>query len=106
MFRSPDIPPAIADAPATGTPFLAPQAAGVHPTLPPPWGSLAPRGTSGERFPGTSSRIAPLHRGTGLQPVSAALPKALFLAFTGTPLIAGEERTKDVFGDYVSIHDF
>jgi type I site-specific restriction-modification system R (restriction) subunit len=27
----------------------------------------------------------------------AALPKALFLAFTGTPLIAGEERTKDVF---------
>src|SRR3984893_6397385 len=36
----------------------------------------------------------------------AALPKALFLAFTGTPLIAGEERTKDVFGEYVSIYDF
>ena len=36
----------------------------------------------------------------------AALPKALFMAFTGTPLIAGEERTKDVFGDYVSIYDF
>jgi type I restriction enzyme R subunit len=36
----------------------------------------------------------------------AALPKAQFLAFTGTPLIAGEERTKDVFGDYVSIYDF
>lgn len=36
----------------------------------------------------------------------AALPKALFLAFTGTPLISGEERTKDVFGDYVSIYDF
>ena len=35
-----------------------------------------------------------------------ALPKALFVAFTGTPLIAGEERTKDVFGDYVSIYDF
>jgi type I restriction enzyme R subunit len=35
-----------------------------------------------------------------------ALPKALFLAFTGTPLIVGEERTKDVFGDYVSIYDF
>ena len=34
------------------------------------------------------------------------LPKALFLAFTGTPLIAGEERTKEVFGDYVSIYDF
>jgi type I restriction enzyme R subunit len=36
----------------------------------------------------------------------AAMPKATFLAFTGTPLIAGEERTKDVFGDYVSIYDF
>ena len=36
----------------------------------------------------------------------AAMPKALFLAFTGTPLIAGEERTKEVFGDYVSIYDF
>jgi len=36
----------------------------------------------------------------------AALPKAQFLAFTGTPLIAGEERTKEVFGDYVSIYDF
>jgi type I restriction enzyme R subunit len=36
----------------------------------------------------------------------AALPKALFVAFTGTPLIAGEERTKDIFGDYVSIYDF
>jgi type I restriction enzyme R subunit len=36
----------------------------------------------------------------------AAMPKATFLAFTGTPLIAGEERTRDVFGDYVSIYDF
>jgi type I restriction enzyme R subunit len=36
----------------------------------------------------------------------AALPRALFIAFTGTPLIAGEERTKEVFGDYVSIYDF
>lgn len=36
----------------------------------------------------------------------AALPKAMFLAFTGTPLISGEERTKEVFGDYVSIYDF
>lgn len=35
-----------------------------------------------------------------------ALPNALFLAFTGTPLIAGEERTREVFGDYVSIYDF
>lgn len=28
------------------------------------------------------------------------------VAFTGTPLIAGEERTREVFGDYVSIYDF
>ena len=35
-----------------------------------------------------------------------ALPNALFLAFTGTPLIVGEERTREVFGDYVSIYDF
>jgi type I restriction enzyme R subunit len=36
----------------------------------------------------------------------SAMPKATFLAFTGTPLIAGEERTREVFGDYVSIYDF
>ena len=36
----------------------------------------------------------------------SALPKAMFLAFTGTPLIASEERTREVFGDYVSIYDF
>ncbi len=36
----------------------------------------------------------------------AALPNAMFLAFTGTPLIIGEEKTRDVFGDYVSIYDF
>lgn len=36
----------------------------------------------------------------------AALPNAVFIAFTGTPLIAGEERTREVFGDYVSIYDF
>ena len=35
-----------------------------------------------------------------------ALPRAAFLAFTGTPLIAGEERTREVFGDYVSVYDF
>ena len=35
-----------------------------------------------------------------------ALPNAKFLAFTGTPLISGEERTREVFGDYVSIYDF
>jgi type I restriction enzyme R subunit len=36
----------------------------------------------------------------------ASLPNAMFLAFTGTPLISGEERTREVFGDYVSIYDF
>ena len=36
-----------------------------------------------------------------------ALPKAAFIAFTGTPLIAGErEKTREVFGDYVSVYDF
>ena len=35
-----------------------------------------------------------------------ALPNAAFLAFTGTPLIAGEESTRRVFGDYVSVYDF
>jgi type I restriction enzyme R subunit len=35
-----------------------------------------------------------------------ALPNATFLAFTGTPLIATEERTREVFGDYVSVYDF
>ena len=35
-----------------------------------------------------------------------ALPKAAFIAFTGTPLIAGEERTRQVFGEYVSTYDF
>jgi type I restriction enzyme, R subunit len=36
----------------------------------------------------------------------AALPKAAFIGFTGTPLMAGEEKTREVFGDYVSIYDF
>jgi type I restriction enzyme R subunit len=35
-----------------------------------------------------------------------ALPRASFLGFTGTPLIVGEERTREVFGDYVSRYDF
>jgi type I restriction enzyme R subunit len=35
-----------------------------------------------------------------------ALPNAKFVAFTGTPLIAGEERTREVFGDYVSVYNF
>ena len=35
-----------------------------------------------------------------------ALPNAAFLAFTGTPLIVGEEKTREVFGDYISIYDY
>jgi type I restriction enzyme R subunit len=35
-----------------------------------------------------------------------ALPNAGFLGFTGTPLIVGEERTREVFGDYVSVYNF
>lgn len=35
-----------------------------------------------------------------------SIPNAAFIGFTGTPLIAGEERTKEVFGDYVSVYDF
>jgi type I restriction enzyme R subunit len=36
-----------------------------------------------------------------------ALPNAGFIGFTGTPLIRGEEeRTRAVFGDYVSVYDF
>jgi type I restriction enzyme, R subunit len=37
----------------------------------------------------------------------AALPNASFLGFTGTPLIADDvERTREVFGDYVSTYNF
>ena len=36
-----------------------------------------------------------------------ALPHAGFIGFTGTPLIKGDdERTREVFGDYVSVYDF
>ena len=36
-----------------------------------------------------------------------ALPNAAFIGFTGTPLIKGEEeRTREVFGDYVSVYNF
>jgi len=35
-----------------------------------------------------------------------ALPNAAFIGFTGTPLMVGEEKTREVFGDYVSIYNF
>jgi len=36
----------------------------------------------------------------------SALPNASFIGFTATPLIVGEEKTREVFGDYVSIYNF
>lgn len=36
----------------------------------------------------------------------SALPNAAFIAFTGTPLIQTEEKTRDVFGDYVSVYTY
>jgi type I restriction enzyme R subunit len=35
-----------------------------------------------------------------------ALPSAGFIGFTGTPLIDGEELTRDIFGDYISTYPF
>ena len=36
----------------------------------------------------------------------AALPNASFIGFTGTPLMDGEQKTREVFGDYVSVYNF
>ena len=36
----------------------------------------------------------------------AALPNALYIAFTGTPLMQDDEPTRQVFGDYVSQYAF
>src|SRR5579863_5436180 len=35
-----------------------------------------------------------------------ALPNAAFIGFTGTPLMASEQKTRAVFGDYVSVYNF
>jgi type I restriction enzyme, R subunit len=35
-----------------------------------------------------------------------ALPNAAFIGFTGTPLMVGEEKTREVFGDYVSTYTY
>jgi type I restriction enzyme R subunit len=40
------------------------------------------------------------------QNMKDALPNASFIGFTGTPLLIGEEKTRDTFGDYVSIYNF
>ncbi|MHA1304691.1 MAG: type I restriction endonuclease subunit R, partial [Candidatus Heimdallarchaeaceae archaeon] len=35
-----------------------------------------------------------------------ALPNALFLAFTATPLFVDDQKTRAIFGDYVSVYNF
>jgi len=35
-----------------------------------------------------------------------ALPNAAFMGFTGTPLVKGDNITREVFGEYVSVYDF
>ncbi len=35
-----------------------------------------------------------------------ALPNAAFIGFTGTPLMAAEEKTRSVFGEYISVYNF
>ncbi|HSH77935.1 MAG TPA: HsdR family type I site-specific deoxyribonuclease, partial [Herpetosiphonaceae bacterium] len=69
----------------------------------------------GERFPVLSERSDIIviadeaHRSqyeTLALNMRNALPNARFIGFTGTPLMAGEEKTRDVFGDYVSVYNF
>jgi type I restriction enzyme R subunit len=44
---------------------------------------------------------------TMAQNMHKALPIASFIGFTGTPLMAGgEEKTRETFGDYVSVYNF
>lgn len=73
------------------------------------------RADSGEEYPLLSERDDVIvitdeaHRSqydTLAMNMRAALPNAGFIAFTGTPLMAGEEKTRDVFGDYVSVYNF
>ena len=35
-----------------------------------------------------------------------ALPNAAFIGFTATPLVVGEEKTREVFGEYVSFYSY
>jgi type I restriction enzyme R subunit len=34
-----------------------------------------------------------------------ALPNASFIGFTGTPIESGDNNTRAVFGDYISVYD-
>ncbi len=69
----------------------------------------------GERHPKLSDRSDIIvitdeaHRSqydTFAQNMRDALPNAAFIGFTGTPLMVGEEKTREVFGDYVSIYTY
>ncbi len=74
------------------------------------------RNEQGEEYPTLSNRSDIIvitdeaHRseyGTFAMNMRQALPNAAFIGFTGTPLIAGEdEKTRAVFGDYVSVYNF
>ena len=73
------------------------------------------RTAQGETYPQLSERSDVIvitdeaHRsqyGNFAMNMRQALPNAGFLAFTGTPLMAGDEKTRDVFGDYVSVYNF
>lgn len=70
----------------------------------------------GEKYPQLSERDDVIvitdeaHRteyGTYALNMRHALPNASFIGFTGTPLMGkSDEKTKEVFGDYVSVYDF
>jgi len=69
----------------------------------------------GERFPLLSERsdiivmVDEAHRSQYdilAANMRRALPNAAFIGFTGTPLMAGEEKTREVFGQYVSTYTY
>ncbi len=69
----------------------------------------------GERYPVLSTRADIIvitdeaHRSqydTFAANMRSALPNASFIGFTGTPLMAVEELTREVFGEYVSVYNF
>lgn len=73
------------------------------------------RWPKGKRYPLLSDRddiiviVDEAHRTqykTLAENMRAGLPKAQYLAFTGTPLLGRERKTNDWFGDYVSEYNF
>lgn len=69
----------------------------------------------GERYPKLSDRSDVIvitdeaHRSqydTLAMNMRHALPNAAFIGFTATPLMVGEEKTREVFGSYVSTYNF